>query len=294
MSLRELKRRAGTISANHRGYVLVLCLVLLTLVSLILAGVANTSLVAATDVLQLRESVQRRWGHYSLRQAFLSRAELLITSRSADRHDLDEPLNHLVVPLRLGTTEMTVTLWDESAKLNLNTVHAIGGRGDTSAWLRRQLPRQLGRHLHLRPNEGEVLFCQDSFESWGQVIQWNDAAREDRAREKWDQFCRTTTCWGDGRLNICRASLTAIAGLCEQAGATGAARRLVAFRTLSMPRPLAGDYVKQLTLPDSAEQHLVRWVTDQSSCYSLDIRAADSAGWSARYVAGRHSLRLPW
>lgn len=197
-------------TTKHRdGYVLMLTLGLMTLVAMSLASFARHSLTASLAATAAAEELQRRWGLLSTRHVLYDRASeiiaALVRAEEANTPPWPKPLLKQA-RFRLGSLEFTVVVADEGAKLNVNTICARESR-QLGAILRRVNPS--ASRLRLRPIASKKSSAE-RFHSWGQVFDLSGGSNTKCPPAELVTLSRAVSCWGDGRLNLCRASDSAV------------------------------------------------------------------------------------
>lgn len=185
-----------------------LTLGLLVLVAMSLAGFARHSLATSLAAMRAAEELQRRWGLLSVRHVLLDRASEIIAAQvraeEANTPPWPKPATK-EASFRLGALRFRVTIADEAAKLNVNTLVAREPR-QLAAILRRVNPS--ASRLRLQPITKEAMSAR--FHSWGQVFDLASATGEENPPNELVTLARSVSCWGDGRLNLCRASDSAV------------------------------------------------------------------------------------
>jgi len=244
-----MKRHSISTRSRKRGFVLILTLAMILLAVMLTARTANRSLSRTLQSLDAESQLRQRWETLSLQRALFLHAGMTF-------HKVDD--QYAAMPLwvdgrfHLAGRTYRVRLSDESSKLNLNTLRQVLAPEQSqqtlsdlvSGWSSRSaIPRRL--------------------ESWGQLF-------GNRPPVEIINATTSITCWGDGRLNIERASSDSIRQLLEPiigSSEVAALQRLQQERNL---QPLRQH--RALAVPTIA-QHLV---TDTSHCYSLWIVEQDS------------------
>jgi hypothetical protein len=214
-------------NANRDGYVLVLTLGLIALAAVASAGLARHSLRMATSAQQAADDLQHRWGLLSVRHVLLDRAPEILESQVPD-HEVSMPPwpkpARIEASFLLGNQGFTITLADEDAKVDLNTVRKREPARFYSVI--RQLCRETDvAALNIRAlSERGIL---TSFSSWGQVFDLvSGPAASAPIAVLLRPISREMTCWGTGRLNLRRASDNAVR---EVAGLTLSAKDVGEF-----------------------------------------------------------------
>jgi type II secretory pathway component PulK len=126
---------------RHRGFALLLVLVLVLLAGVALAGLARRSAVGALESRAAAEELQRRWAVTTCGATLLRRAEIILdeAERGEDRDGRpseayrNKPCAERHVACRLAGIDYELVLTDEQAKLNVNGLLAEIGRADAQS-----------------------------------------------------------------------------------------------------------------------------------------------------------------
>ena len=278
--------------ANRRGYVLVMTLGLLALAAISLATLARYSLETTIASQEAAEELQRRWGVLSVRR--------VISERAAEIIALQVPVKETSTPpwpkpaaveavFKLGELKFSVLVADEDAKLNLNAVRA--NKPDQLATVIRRASFA-GAALPLCPIPGTSVLPK--IRSWGQVFEVAKASAEPTAAVRLMTVGRHLTCWGSGRLNLCRATDTALreaAGLILPAHQVG---ELLERRKTWSGQNL-DELLSQLELraPQLAAAH--RLFETESQSYSLWITVENGhRNWAYQYLDDGGQVCFTW
>ncbi len=196
--------------AFNRGYVLLVTLGLLVLSTTLLVAVARTAVRHVADAKLAEQQLQRKWAIESAKRAVLPFSEqVLSTVELVERR----PVPSVTADVRLGEWTVSLTVADEQAKANVNTLLEKDKAADAEDRLRRTLSGTLAiAHVRLRlgPDDltrgppgpdGEPRLTVLS--GWGQVFDdvSEEVVRPPGGRSPLDLL----TLWGNGGLNIMRA-----------------------------------------------------------------------------------------
>lgn len=223
----------------RRGFVLVLTLAMILIAVMITGRAANRSLSRTLQSIEAEQQLQRRWEHLSLRRTLLGRVGSIFATHTEPNQT---PAIWHDGSFRLSGQSYRVRLSDESAKVNLNQLQRVMTREQFQAVLS-SFPTGATHR------EGEPI------ESWGQLFGSLPASR---------LIDETTsiTCWGDGRLNIHRASEELVRLLLTPVIGTSDVDALIRRRN-----ELRTSGPASLGVPQLANG----LVTEQSACHSLWI-----------------------
>ncbi|MEM8738836.1 MAG: hypothetical protein AAGG38_10225 [Planctomycetota bacterium] len=267
-------------SRHHRGYVLLLTLVLLAMVATGLAGIARRSHAAALEANRLERDAQRRWLATSARQLLPEADQLLIawneasaTSSASARAEFD-----------LGHHRVSLTLGDEQAKANLNTLWTRYDpavvRAKATA-LAASSRNGSGSTPHLRPigafeaKAAGTSLDWPAFVSLEQVLTADGLHRLLQTPSPETSLLDYVTLWGGGRLRIDRASRPALEAVLTPLLSPGQVDRFLAERFENPPLGSRVTDVSGLRLTDRQREQLTGYITAKSSCFSVRLRLDD-------------------
>jgi len=281
MALNALSIQNRNRHNGRQGFVLPLTLMVIALTTVVMMGVARQSLRVAEQAIQAERDLQRRWGVISCQQTLLDRADWLLDeatwnsdhSSASPQVDPLRDAGHLRSIFQLGSLEFDVFIADEDAKLNLNTAMSLQALPVVTEHLQRltaneNVPIQLApeRMPSADPSNQQFLFS-----SWGQVFRQDKIPHAAEIPRKIASASAHLTCWGDGKLNLGRASESSIRAICGMADADRAVPRLLAARSqakgfdfyqLTDESDLRGEEIKKLAA----------FITSQSNCFSMWVK----------------------
>ncbi len=274
---------------QRRGYILLLVLVTLVISSVALSSLARVSLRRGLDALQAQDELQRRWGVISCQRTLLPAAARLFQEREESQGTRPSvPLPPVIQEtLLLGGQRIELLLADEDAKVNLNSLYNAAGQSETESGLMRLLGTNGVHAVALSPEvpsqaasrrsvslldagqpEEDDMAIRPAFCSWGEVFDLR------RLRERLGDarliagLTREVTCWGNGRLNLRRASDDAVLTICRPIVADGLARRLLQ-RYRENPHLELGLLIeKEVNSPEEQAQ-MLELLGESSSSFSL-------------------------
>ena len=199
------------IPQQRPGYVLVLTLGLLALAAISLSGLARYSLSCASSAREAADELQRRWGLYGARLVlFEHAAEIMEAQVRPEQRNVPpwpKPAN-VSTSYQLGSQSFTVTLSDEDAKVDLNTLQVR--KSDRLLPAIRRLSQSVrGGDLMIRLTPQRD--TRQPFASWGQLFDLTRGTTANLgAADRLALATQTMTCWGSGRLNLRTASDAAV------------------------------------------------------------------------------------
>lgn len=269
--------------SRRAGYVLLLTLILLAMVAAGLAGVARRSHAASLEANRVERETQRRW--------LAVTAETLLRDSDQILTDQGLPGDRSMAAARfefdLGHHHLTLTLADEQAKANLNTLAA---RHDHAVVSAKANALAAGTASNLRPRLrpiGEfeataagVEIDWPAFGSWEQVLSADDLGKLLNGPPLENTFLNHITLWGDGRLRVDRASRPALEAMLTPLLSTGQIEQMLAERMEHAVESSAVG-ISGLELTDRQREQLAERLTDESQTFSIRLRFDDQR--RARY-----------
>lgn len=273
---------------DRSGYVLLMTLALLVVVVLSQAGLARHSLQLALEANQAQSDLQRRWGATSCRNLLLPQAESIFNAcedETAERRPRWPAPYQVHATAKLGEFDVQLTLADEDAKTNLNSIYA---KKPADVSLALVDVAQSGLVPELRPDlSREAKLRRRSFGSWGNVFPVASTLSDPEGWDRLGQVAQELTCWGDGKPNIRRASDQTLKRAITTVSGGAVAQHVLEARRSVEDDLLLTDLLATLDLK-RAEQIKIRSVlSDRSSCYSLSLALGDGRGrWYHLWIDG--------
>lgn len=264
-------------AAKHRGFVLVLVLVLLAIAGVLLAKAARRSAQSALTAGQQVQELSQRWGRLSAQRFALSHAESLLV------HPADPAMPwRMELPLELNGQSLRLIVSDEQAKANANTLWRSGGAAavqkalrDLQAGAAAFLPAQL------RPTNSTDL-ASPPFASFDQL--WHTPGPSQLVGQPGQvALADRLTFWGDGKINIRRAPAEVLRAALAEALTEEQVVKLVTLRH-DTPNLTVDKLVKALAMTQDQARKVRPALTDRSRCHSVWIlpAKAEVAGSSLR------------
>lgn len=254
-------------------------LVLISVASLSLAGLARQSLRVAAEAGDAQHRFEREWSTLTLQRALLFEAEALLEQQTLKTQgdELIWPLARQIAGhVQTGEWEYRFLLADEDAKVNLNRVL----REDPNSFATVVMSLlQSSNQSSLVPMVPPAQAQSEKrnlapLQSWGQVFLSRTSGPQRSPaiaiREATDEM----TCWGNGRVNIRRASETAVRTICRLAVPPPTIEALLTERQSAN---LVGldDLLARLELKASERFAFQRLLTDESHCFTLWLVVSD-------------------
>ncbi len=271
---------------QRSGYVLIMTLVMITIAALSLAGLARKSLLLASESIAAQRELQRYWGANSCRRLLLDQAEVIFENLETPHIEGELPWpapSQLSASVTLAGMTYRLWLFDEDAKLNLNTLTA------RLPQQRRPILGQLIGHqnpLQLTPDTSPTAKQQKRwFLSWGQMVDITQIG-SGGAIDSLMELATELTCWGSGKLNIRRVSDQTLLLVAGKLVNQQVAQKLLEARTEATDID-SKEVLKSLALKRRNVLALRAWFTDRSSCYSLWLELDDGQRrWYHQWVQG--------
>lgn len=273
---------------RHRAYALLLTLILLAVVATTMGVAAEQGLSASLRARRELRDIQRKWLVESAAE-LLEHADQALIDRETDRTDSDDPVSHrnsvgsfIEQTLDLGHHQVTITLADEQAKANLNTLYDRYERSGLMVRLQRLAastgaatppanPRAVGRF--------EATAVR-STASWPAFV-WFDqlyagATHPQIEADFLNGLMKHTTLWGDGRVRIDRASNPALRAVLTPLLSDAQIDRLDLEGLTPSPEDTPNaPFGAALNLTDRQRAGLVEQIRTDSAVFSVRLRIAD-------------------
>ena len=270
----------------RRGYILLTVLLLLALAAVATAAVCRVTLRRATDATAAADELQRRWGMLSCRRALLTDAENVLAAAETPG---GPAVTRVHLAFDLGRDHFDVDLCDEQSKNSVNEIYGRLGRDNAE----RLLKQLTGGAVRLRPAVAETVRrskATDSagvddeiptrppavFGSWAEVVPvagWGDLVPS-RAGSP----ANFATLWGDGRLNILRASEPALAAVCSPVLSPEQIGQLRLIARTRGERMTVGAMLDAVHATTADGFTLTDRLTTVSTTHSIWIEARDRSG----------------
>lgn len=260
--------------SNRDGYALLLVLATLTIASVGLVTIANRTLRDNAQSLAMQAELQAKWGRISCAAAALELAGPAFEVVEANKLPGQPMPTQLRERLMLGNQVFDLVLGDEDAKVNLNRVATIAGTSAAQKAVRDLADARYWNCVRFSP---QYSIHATRFESWGE---WFDLAKlrtlagDDRALV---ELTHNVTLWGQGTLNIHRASDQAIRAQCAAVVPAGLSNRILeTIRESNTGSEVA--ILLQRTVQNSQDrERLSQVLGDGSSSFSLWIEVTQPA-----------------
>lgn len=285
-------------SSRQRGFMLLLTLVLLTIVAVGSAQIARRSLQQATVAVRAEEDLQRRWLVRTAEDVLLPRADAAIEASNEKEPAGGDGLTEAVRRVDVGGYEVELRFTDEQAKINANVLLERMGRRAAQQRLA-TLIRQAGidGRVELRPLSKLDRELQGARADWPALASFDQilAASGSTARAELPGAGAElpgagagagVTLWGDGRVNVRRASRGVLeAALAPELGPYEIDRLLTLRR--EEPDERLAQWLSRLELSRRQRDELEDRLTETSRYFGLGITIhGEHRAWR-RFVVGR-------
>jgi type II secretory pathway component PulK len=261
---------------NRRGYVLLLVLFVVALAATAMASVCRMSLEKAVHAGRTEADLRRRWAVISCRAVLLPKAEAIIAKSK-------EPGGQVQREVQLNGRPLTLVFADEQAKANVNLLYAQGGLSGAEREVRAIVAAAgapVTVELRPIPGRGKLFGTADAkdddppaFESFGQVFSRAEPRTLLAARGAAPPVVAALTCWGDGSLNLRRASAEAVRAVLSRRLAAGEITRLLEMRGKNANME-SSDLLDALGLSEARRDAVDDLLAGESACHSLWIVSA--------------------
>lgn len=248
--------------AHDDGFVLLMALLVVAVVTTLMAGAARQSTGRAMRAGAEAEKLQLRWGRISGEKAVLQLAPQLIEQAQRPGR---APQASATVKVTLGAMRFELLASDENAKVEINAlydrlgktraVRALAGAiGDSDVTV------QLDPYGPHRTKAQIKQSAMPLFGSLGEVVT-GDVTAVMKASER-------ITCWSNGRVNVRRAPAEVIRSACTGLLNAQAVQSIIVRRAEDANIELAA--ALHAALRDDREKSCVEQaLTDRSDCYSV-------------------------
>jgi type II secretory pathway component PulK len=250
---------------RRRGYVLLLVLFVIALATAAMASVCRMSLERSLQADRAQTNLQRRWAVITCRSVLLPQSQALLDRAPDSASDVRRTLH-------LGRQSFTLIFADEQAKANVNLLYAQGKLAGAERAVRAAISDNRGdTPVTLRPLPNPPVTDDEDalpqvFESFEQVF---GRVSPERLTGNPSPVA-ALTCWGDGTLNLHRASPQALRAVLGPHLPAAQIAQLLALRAKD-PTLDPGDLLDLMALPDDRRESIEDLLTDQSACRSLWI-----------------------
>ncbi len=251
---------------------------MMTLMLLAIAAVALTvfgrsSMELAVSAVRARGDLQRRWGSYSSRHAVLELAPILLGEAE---EIAGKPVSSVYTEIQLNGQTYALTVSDEQAKVNVNTMLQQHGRDITATLVQRHFNGRMGAGEVYLPAEQKPSRVQDAggvVEPDHRIVSLNHLL-PDFDPDSFDVDdvypVDMLTCWGDGRINFSRASDELVKEVTKPLlGAIQIGRvreALASSESMTLDEALVG-----IGLSEDDARAVAKRLTSESHCFSAWI-----------------------
>ncbi len=286
------------------GFVLLVVIAVSVLVITALASLANISLRRALEAADAERALQARWAMLTLERTVSREMSKVFDEQEkvfAETSPSTPPPSTIRSAITLSGVTFDILLGDEDAKLNLNSLYHHAGASRVEQSVGRVVGVLVPGTLRLMPatpplkiareqrklgvdkNDDEDAedetddLTPDAFRSWGEVFDVDLLEKQAGTHAALPTATTGITLWGNGPLNLRRASDDAIMAVVATVIQDGGARRFVQ-RFRKNPTVTLG-VVLQTEIDDEADRERVgRLLSETSTNYSIWIDASTANG----------------
>ena len=282
----------------RRGYVLLVVIAVSLVTVTVLSKLATSALQKTLEAADAEVSLQKRWGTFTLERAVISGAQKRFEfeeERARQRGTLPPPTT-IRDAITMGGVTYDLLLGDEDAKLNLNTVYHHAGREKTQSAIESVLgvggrasirlipavkPQSLSREQvqSTRDNEAEETIPPPppkAFRSWGEVFDLN-RLQQQTGPKALPNATVGLTCWGNGQLNLTRATDPAILAVIDTVMQDAGAKRILKRFRQNPTIPTEVLILTEVSNRRNQEQ-LKALLSESSNNFSVWINASTKMG----------------
>jgi hypothetical protein len=279
-----------------RGYILLTVLLLLMLAAVMMAAFCRLAISKSLEASAAEDDLQRRWGTLSCRDTILPNAENILELNETTA----APVGHVHEDLVLGNEKFGIDICDEQAKANVNTLYAIDGKdraqqsiqalvhaagADLKARLQITTPADV--QLKPAPTTGSKSLDDspdptDSAQVAPIVGSWSQVFPRVQASDLWPDLpaavTQNLTCWGNGALNLRRASMQSLSQICSPVLSPQQIAQLLVLRGRLGDDATVDQLLAVMRVQTSATSAISARLTLVSATQSLWIRSSDHSG----------------
>jgi hypothetical protein len=253
----------GNRRPGRQGFLLVTVVVLLAIVTVMLARLSMWSMREAASSLEAERQLRQRWAATSM-QAHCLRSPRSLAWFASEATDEAEIQPHIfTTQIQLGGDRWRVVVSDESAKVNMNKLIAERPADEVQ-----QLVHELLGPT--APIELKPIAERPMSDSGGskRLERWFHCPTSQNQARAFAAGASKITLWGDGRLNIYRASDSTLDALWRRLFGRAAPSELHAMRR-STPGLSWDQIASRLALREAQREVASRWFTTRSHTTSV-------------------------
>jgi hypothetical protein len=260
---------------HHQAFALPLTLLLLTLAAATMVSVCTRSLTLVAQATAAEQELQRRWAMESCRRTILPEAESLLASAEAKSKS---PVTCRRYEIVLGDVPIELRVTDEEAKVKMDVLLSRLGKAEAELTLHTLLARRRSDvNIDLHPLADAVR--RPPFPNAPMVGSFSQIFGDTPVAALLPQVsgqgsahnmpADDLTCWGDGRINLKRASKQALVAACRGLLTEGQVETLIKLR--DAPELTINGLLAPLQLDQKTADAVRSLLTIRSSCHGLWI-----------------------
>lgn len=257
-----MNRSQCFISRRRRGYLLFVVVVMIAVASITLSQFASVTMQVASDAVSQEKSVRERWAVTSMRRTCLRLAPEILDAEPRESSQLFPTAWR---DIRLAEKNWRVIVADESAKLNVQRLCSEVGPQRCANAIDQLLTGNTGgvasaisRHADSKQSK--------RWEAWLKI----DGPNEFLTAERMAESTQRVSLWGDGMLNISKCDAETLDVLWKALFGRKAPD-VIHDRRLEWVQHANAPITSLFAIRESQANVVARWVTNQSTCYSMWI-----------------------
>lgn len=263
---------------RRAGFTLVSTVLLIGIAGLLLTTFASLSVNKAIEIQQESNRLQMKWAVASVQRMAFNNVNNLLTVEVTDEETSQVKRRGIPVfvqRIELGNVLTELVVADESAKLDLNLVHAKNGNVKE---LIGDFARDASGWVDLRPKRRQRDSKDNEYVSWDQVFADQDGALHP------EQLMRLTTqltCWGK-KVNLDSASDGVLFEACKLAAGAATAQKIVDLRQ-DDPDMAISDMIAELEVAGPQAAKIREILVNSSISQSIWVKATHQKAGSKSY-----------
>ncbi|TWU58094.1 hypothetical protein [Rubripirellula reticaptiva] len=293
---------------TRKGYVLLVVIAVSVLVITVLATLAKVSLRRGLEAADAERDLRSRWGALTIERVVKQAIPKVFDDQEkiyAEKSPEIPPPATIRAAVTLSGITFDLLLGDEDAKLNLNAMYHHAGPMKTQQAIERVIGRAVPGTIRLIPAVEPLQLARENkrlkepssedgetaepelpaaFRSWGEVFDIGELERQARSPVALPNVTTGISLWGNGVLNIRRASdeaILAVVGSVVQDG--GAQKFLKRFR--ENPTVTLGVILQTEVSGQDNRDQITALISETSTNYSVWIDASSRSGTRLRTFA---------
>ncbi len=297
--------------ATRNGFALLMVVACILLITVVVVSISRQSLLLAMESADAADQLQRKWGRVSLERAGLIAAVNLyggepspLAPPSSSNPSVDNEADRPVwnagykIPVVLKGKNYRVVLADESAKANLETllrlkdaqtVNSVVSTLSNGKLRRIQLQNQVPTAARSPTRTKQE---RREFDSWGEVLWIGSADHRAHSIVDLPSLTEKLTIWGDGKINLQRASDETLFEVSRLVISDGQSRDWIDEYRDSSPQRSLEMVLRELRADSRQQRVLLGLFSNRTTCVSVWVLGDQAAAGHSLCVATRSSTNL--